>query len=57
MVVLPMKSDIDCEEKNCENWLTSEHFITMLHAHKLADFQACPGKDLIEECTACKTVQ
>ena len=25
--------------------------------HKLVDFQACPGKDDIEECSACKTVQ
>ena len=23
----------------------------------LADFWVCPGKDLIEECTACKTEQ
>ena len=25
--------------------------------HILVDFQVCPGKDVIEECITCKTVQ
>ena len=58
MVVLPMILTLTMR-RNMVKLVNIRIFYHMLAECEptLADFQVCPGKDLIEECIACKTVQ
>ena len=56
MVALPMIVTLTMR-KNIVQLVKIKTFYQVLHEHILVDFQVCPGKDLIEEYIACKTVQ
>ena len=59
MVVLPIKVTLTVRRKNVSELVNIRTFYHMIAEceHILADFQACPGKDVIEECSASGTVQ